>query len=187
MAFALQKIRNQEDALRILVALVQKGIEDPVIVSVARKIVQGCPARNDECELQALYDAVKTGTPAIRGLEKGLRYVSDPHQVDWFQGAVRTLKQCELGACAGDCDEHSVLIAALAGAIGFSVGLRVWGHESGTEYEHIYACAGFPKLDAPADPREWLGLDTTEKQAFVGWDPPRGRWATAIAAAAGME
>ena len=181
MSFALREIKDQREALTILVGLVQKSVDNPLVVSAARKIVQSCRAKDDQCELVAIYEAVKNGTSAVRGLKHGLRYVSDPIQTDWFQGADRILKQCEAGICAGDCDEAAVLTAALAAAIGFPVGLRIWGHAGRSDYEHIYSCAGFPKLGAPRDPRQWLAMDTTVEAAYVGWDPPTGRWATAIA------
>ena len=184
MPFALREIQNQTQALRALCKLVQKAVEDPIIVSIARKIAQSCASRDDECELVAIYEAVKHGTPLVPGMSKGLRYVSDPIQTDWFQGAVATLKQCQAGACAEDCDGHAVLIASLAGALGFSTGLRVWGRADGQDYEHIYAVAGFPKLSPPKDQREWLGMDSTVDDAYVGWDPPKGIWATAIAVGA---
>ena len=181
MSFALAEIKDQYEALGVLVGLVQEAIDSPLVVSAARKIVQACPARDDECELSAIYEAVKNGTPLIPGLKKGLRYVADPIETDFFSGAKKLLEQCAVGVCSGDCDEHAVLVAALTGAIGFPVGLRVWGPTNGSDFEHIYAVAGPSKEESSEDPREWLGMDTTVDEAFVGWDPPSGRWATAIA------
>jgi hypothetical protein len=179
MPFALRESPSQEQALQILAKLVEEGVASPAIVTCARQITMGCPKGDDECELQAIYEAVKYGTSKVAALAKGLRYVSDPISPDWFQGAERTLKQCADGACAADCDEHAVLVASLAGAIGFSVGLRAWGHPDGKgEYEHVYACAALPKHDPPDDPREWVALDTTVDSAYVGWDPPKGFWGT---------
>ena len=180
MPLALSDTKDQEQALRVLVKLVQRSVEVPAVIVAARQITSDCPKNNDECELQAIYNAVKHGTTKVKCLKNGLRYVADPVQTDWFQTADRTLKSCIEGACAGDCDEHAVLVAALAGALGFSVGLRIWGHTGG-DFEHIYACVGLPKHEPPTDPREWLGMDTTVDSAAVGWDPPRGMWATAIA------
>lgn len=183
MSFALREIQDQRQALRILAGLVQKAIDNPLVVSTARKIVSRCPARDDECELVAIYEAVKHGTPEVKALAKGFRYVADPIQTDFFSGAERLLKECADGNCSGDCDEHGVLAAALAGAIGFPVGLRIWGPTANGDFEHVYGVAGYPKQEASNDPREWLGMDTTVPSAYVGWDPPSGRWATAIAVA----
>ena len=180
-----QNTRDQREALRELVLFTRSTIFSPeaapLVVTAARKITQGCPARDDRCELEAIYKAVKHGTPAVKALSKGLRYVSDPVIVDWFQSGERTLKSCAKGACAGDCDEHAVLVAQLCIAVGFEVGLRAWAPPKGSrDYGHIYACAAASKSHPSNDPLEWLGMDTTVDSARVGWDPPAGRWITAV-------
>lgn len=98
-----RSIPNQDAALRELAKLVQQGMEDPRVRATALKIVSKCPARDDLCELQAIYDAVKHGTPEVRALSGGFPYRADPKTLDWFQSAGRSLKMCEHGACGGDC------------------------------------------------------------------------------------
>lgn len=169
---------TQKQALQELARLVAQGMSDPLVVETARRIVSDCPARDDRCEVEAIYEAVKNGHPDVRGLERGLRYVSDPRSRDWFTGARRLLQMCARGACAEDCDGHAVLVAALLGAIGFQVGLEAWGHEC-DEYEHVYAVVGIPKHRPPAHGKQFTGLDTTEDR-HVGWKPPRGCYMVAI-------
>ena len=180
MPFSVHDTRDQKEALKLLALVTRKAIGSPTVVTTARKIVNDCASRADECELKAIYNAVKRGTKAVKALERGVRYQSDPLPVDFFQGPLRTLKSCAQGACAEDCDGHAALVAALVGALGFRVGVRAWGPAKSPDYEHVYAVVGFPKEDPPDDPREWLGLDTTVPEASVGWDPPGGRWLTAV-------
>ena len=180
MAFAELNARDQRDALKLLAQVTRRSLSSPTVVTAARKITNGLPSRDDEGELRAIWKAIKYGNKAVRGLERGVRYVSDPLPVDFFQAPLRTLKSCAQGACAEDCDGHASLAAALAGALGFRVGLRAWGPQRGTEYEHVYAAVGYPKMNPPKNPREWIGLDTTlEDDEGFGWDPPTGRWLTA--------
>lgn len=73
-----------------------------------------------------------------------------------------------------NCDDHTMLIGALLSALGFRVGARAWGREKGN-YSHVYAVVGYPKRA----PTKELGLDSTVKESFVGWEPPAGHVLTA--------
>lgn len=180
MPFALKEVSSQRQALALLAQVTRRATTDPLVVTTARMITSDCPARDDACELEAIYEAVKNGDKRVKALRRGVRYVSDPLYADFFQGPARLLKSCGLGACAGDCDEHGALCSALAGAVGFRVGLRAWGPKKSNVFEHVYSCAASSKLKPVDDPRAWLGLDTTVDYARVGWDPPSGRWLTAV-------
>lgn len=162
---------DQKAALRMLAELTQRSILHPNLLTAARRITNDVEARDDYAELEAIYRAVKSGTPGVPGMGRGLRYVSDPRQADAFMGPARILRQCRNGACSGDCDEAAALCAALAGAIGFKTGLRAWGPKGcNGDYVHVYALAGYPKHD----PTREVALDTTVPEAEVGWEPPNG-------------
>jgi hypothetical protein len=161
--------------LTIIGELIAKGAIDPKVVKAARQITSDCSARDDLCELEAIFRAVKEGDPRIPGLEKGLRYVSDPRSVDWYQGAKKILEECEDGACAGDCDEHNILVGALAASIGFKVGARAYGKAGSRNYTHVYCVAAVPKNGPWPKSYGGHGLDTTVASASVGWEPPKGR------------
>lgn len=167
---------DQRSALRVLAELTQRAVLHPSIITAARQITNALPAREDYAELEAIYDAVKSGTPAIKGLENGLRYVSDPRMADAFMGPARILKNCRAGACGGDCDEAAALLVALTSALGFRSGLRAWGPKGcNGEYVHVYAVVGYPKHE----PSEVVALDTTVPEATVGWEPSDGEVLTA--------
>jgi hypothetical protein len=171
MPFSTLDVRDQKVALRKLAEMTRRGITSPRVVYTARAIVKQCPARNDECELTAIYEAVKRGDKSVAALDDGFRYVSDPTTSDFFAGPNKILEMCEGGACSGDCDEHTSLVAALCGSIGFQVGLVAWGKAGTSGYQHVYAIAGYPKRS----PEEAVGMDTTVEQAQAGWEPPGGR------------
>ena len=75
-----------------------------------------------------------------------------------------------------NCDDHTALIVALTGSIGFRCGLRAWGKARSKGFVHVYPVVLFPKL--PPYERT-VGLDTTVPEASVGWEPPRGNVLTA--------
>lgn len=176
MSFRLEDVKGQGSALRTITELIAKGTKDPAVVRAARAITAHLPSRDDTAELDAIYDAVKHGTDAVPALKRGLRYVSDPRTVDWYQGAGATLRECAAGACAADCDEHTILVGALAGALGFKVGARAWGPPKAREFTHVYAVVAFPKKGPWTDTDSSVrALDTTVDEAYVGWQPPRGR------------
>jgi hypothetical protein len=164
----------QKRALDQIARLIAKGCSEPAIVRAARAITRDCDPRDDQCELEAIYDAVKHGTDRVPGLENGLRYVADPRTSDYYVGAVATLRECVAGACAGDCDEHTILVAALCGAIGFKVGARAYGPDPKKQvFEHVYAVVAMPKR-GPWKPSDIVGMDTTVPDASPGWQPPKG-------------
>jgi hypothetical protein len=203
MNFAKADVPSQRDALKALAEQTLKSVEDPVVRRTALQIVQGCPSRDDLCELQAIFDAVKYGDPRVDVLRGGFKYVADPRSRDTFVSPRRNLDWCQnFGACGGDCDDHAALVAALAGAVGFKTGLRAWG-PPGKAFAHVYAVAMIPKrepatmygsarigrvglsafraAEARKPKKGWksYGLDTTVKQSFVGWEPPPGNVMTA--------
>lgn len=165
---------TQKEALTQLAELAQRSTLHPLVRETAIRLTADCTSRDDGCELDAIFNAVKHGDHRVAALRNGVRYVADPRWADHFTAPYRMLQQCARGACAGDCDDHAALIVALAGALGFKVGLRVWG-ETASNFVHVYAVAGLPKRD----PREVVGLDTTVPESNVGWEPPNGAVLTA--------
>jgi len=178
VAFGLVQLIDaptQKAALRKLASLAQNGMLHPVVRETAFLIIGECDARDDECELEAIFNAVKHGDPRVAALKKGFKYIADPRSTDYFTAPHRALQACLRGACGGDCDDHTALICALAGAIGFKVGLRAWG-EYGEDFSHVYAVA----LLSKRNPTKVVGLDTTVAESYVGWEPPKGRVMTAL-------
>lgn len=148
----------------------------PLVRYTAQKIVRDCGSREDACELQAIYEAVKNGDASVQPLKTGYKYVADSRYADYFTSPVDTLKQCARGACGGDCDDHTALICALAGSLGWRTGLRAWGRRGDGVFSHVYAVALFPKRPPW---RSWVAMDTTVPEFGVGDEPPRGDVITA--------
>jgi len=173
---SVYEVADQKAALRKLGELIEKSTIDPLVRNAALAITHDCDSRDDECEIHAVFNAVKTGTDQVKGLEKGLKYMSDPRWADFFTSPSRMLKQAaSMGYVAEDCDGHSALLCALLGSLGFVVGLRAWGRTPG-KFAHVYAVVGLPKIS----PTELVGLDTTVEESGPGWEPPEGHVLTAL-------
>lgn len=176
MRVSVYSVADQKKALQALAELVEQSTIDPLVRNAAIALTSDCDSRDDECEIHAIFNAVKTGDDRVKGLEKGLKYMSDPRWADFFSSPARTLRQLGAGLSAGDCDDHAALICGLLGALGFVTALRAWGRKGNDEYDHVYAMVGFPKIN----PTELLGLDTTVEESEPGWEPPGGFVLTAV-------
>jgi len=177
--FSFVDVKTQDASLRKMAELVAKGLQDPksapAVIRAARAITADVEARDDRGEVEAVYEAVKNGTDKVPGLERGMRYVSDPRTFDYFSSASAMLRECAAGACSGDCDDSTILIATLLLALGFKVGVRAWGPRVGVKrYEHVMPIVLIPK-HGPW-PKGYSGhtCDATVAEAYVGWEPRKG-------------
>ncbi len=132
------------------------GLRDPRMRQIGLAVTQGCTARNDMCELEAIYKFVKDN----------VRYTGDITLKDTFQSAWRTLQYG-----GGDCDDHSQLAAVLAMENGFQTRFRITSN-TGATWDHIFCLAGVPKNS----PRRWVPLDTTLPGRNFGVQPPMAKF-----------
>jgi hypothetical protein len=162
------RVSSLDDRVKLLRALVWKGaqafdprvrpeggLQDPEMRRLGLSVVQQCPARDDMCELGAIFEFVA----------RNIRYTGDIAGKDTFQSALRTLQYA-----GGDCDDHSVLNAVLAMENGFDTKFRITSN-TGASWDHIYTMAGVPKHA----PRRWVALDTTLGTGRFGREPPRAK------------
>jgi hypothetical protein len=153
------QVSSLEDRVRLLRGLVwlpQGGLRDPLMRQLGLAVTQGCTARDDLCELKAIFDFVV----------KNVRYTGDVAFRDTFQSALRTL---QFGG--GDCDDHSILAATLAMENGFTMKWRITSN-TGATWDHIYSLAGVPKHR----PARWVALDTTLGAGRFGREPGRAKF-----------
>jgi hypothetical protein len=80
--------------------------------NAALAITHNCDSRDDGCEIAAVFNAVKHGTDVVKGLEKGLKYMSDPRWADFFTSPSRLLRQSAVDQAyaAGDCLPANTLV-----------------------------------------------------------------------------
>lgn len=148
--------RGTVETLRVMAQLARDGARDPRVVSVARAIVRDLPSKDRPGELRALFGYVK----------KHVRYVQDPHGLEWVQTPFRTL----LVDGGGDCDDHATLVVALALALGHAGAFRVVRADRAHpgEFTHVYPLVGYRRGDKTL----WWAADTTQRESVLGWEPP---------------
>lgn len=156
-AHPVRDLKDRVKVLRWLVWQQHGGLRDPLMRRIGLMITRRCPARDDLCELRAIFDFVAD--------PRNVRYTGDIAHKDTFQNALRTL---QFGG--GDCDDHSALNAVLAMENGFQTKFRITSNHGAT-WDHIYAMAGVPKHS----PRRWVALDTTLGPGRFGHEPPRAK------------
>jgi hypothetical protein len=177
----LVDVTSQRQALVKIAELIRSGSIDRRIIVAAKTITRDCDARDDLCELEAIFKAVKEGDARIPWLRRGVRYVADSYSFDVYNGVGSLIDLCSSGACGGDCDDHTILVGALAASLGFRVGARAFGKGSdqSDDYQHVYPVAAIPK--SGPWPRNYFGhgMDTTVPRSYVGWEPEGGHIMTA--------
>ncbi len=177
--WAYHDAHTQKQSLERMVVIAARSSIHERVFMAAREIEGICEGKDDDCALAVIFDAVKHGHPAIRGLERGVRYVRDPLLMEVVISPRLLLENCENGGpCAEDCDSHAMLVAALGAAVGFRAGLRIFQPDGEDSFTHIYAVSA--KSRDYSDSLEQLnedavGLDTTVASSSVGWEPSPGR------------
>lgn len=153
------QIRNLDDRIAYLSALVRSGKKDPTVYEFARRAINGkcggrwcVPEKDNLAEAKALFDAVRAN----------VRYTSDIAGIDSYQKPSHTLAMR-----TGDCDDYSILACALAGSLGMPCRFKVIRTKGAPEWNHIYAQIGFPRRD----PTRWISFDASVDMPF-GWEAP---------------
>lgn len=120
----------------------------PEVTETARSIIAGIAEKDHAAEMVALFEYVRDR----------IRYTMDSNAVERLQTPDYTLRVRQ-----GDCDDKSILLAALLESIGIPTRFVAVGFAPDL-FEHVYveAAPGFS---------EWIALDATER-VLAGWAPP---------------
>lgn len=134
--------------LQVMVGLVRQYKTDLNVRTLAIQLSHACAPKDKRCELTQLQHFVRDQ----------IRYVEDVEGVETVQTPVATLR-----LMAGDCDDKSVLLCALAASIGFPTRFCAIG-VSGQDFSHVMAQA---KLGAG-----FINMETIVPGVEIGWFPP---------------
>lgn len=136
---------------------INQGKRSARVLQIASSLLTGktaegdwrIPERDWNAEVDAAYNYVRSQ----------VRYTRDPHGLERFQKATRTL---ELGI--GDCDDISILLGSILQSIGYPIILRIVDLGAG-QYQHVYVLAGIP----PHNPQTYKALDASRGEG-PGWE-----------------
>lgn len=128
----------------------KEGATHPVVRSTALDIVRGLSSRDKQGQIAAVLAWVKRNID-FRGEYKEL-----------LQTPVVTLQ-----LCAGDCDDHSMLIAALLKTLGYTTRFNTVAAdaEDPGQFTHVFC----EVLDPTS--QQWTALDSTVAASTPGWRP----------------
>jgi len=142
-------------AVALIREQIQRGARNWKVRQRAVEIVRraAVPAHDYAGELRALFHFAA----------QHLRYTRDPHGTELVHSAEVLLELIdELGQAAGDCDDQSVLLGALAASIGFPVAVRIVGRQAGA-FSHVHlrikVRGRWVPCDLTASPRRPLGYE----------------------------
>jgi transglutaminase-like putative cysteine protease len=131
-------------------ALVKSGKKSPAVRAKALALTQGLSQKDKLGEIRALWYFVKNN----------IRYVRDIKDVETVHTPEQILRQE-----SGDCDDKSLLLAALLESIGHPSAFWAIGVKQPGQYSHVMTAT---RIGAG---NRWLPLETTENVPFL-WVPP---------------
>ena len=143
-------VRGVYQTIQHMRAQVREGSINPSVRGAAISITYLRPERDICSQAVALYEYVRDH----------IRYIRDVNGIETLTSPDKTM---ELGA--GDCDDQSTLLAALAESIGIPARFVVTGYSTPNVYEHVYA-------ELWCDSLGWIGCDPTESEYAFGDTPP---------------
>jgi hypothetical protein len=149
--------KGTEATIKEMRRLARLASLDPKFVMFTRSIVAGLPSKAYYDEANRLFEFVRKHVRYVLD-PRGMEYVQDPRHVMFVDGQ-------------GDCDDQSTMIAAMALSLGHEAAFKTIavGHSRPNEFSHVYPLIGIQKgLNT-----EWWAADTTQKNAHLGWEPPK--------------
>lgn len=136
--------------LRLMRLLVnsEHGKKNPVIRNKALELVKYIPQKDSFARVRALWNYVK----------ENIKYVKDINEVETVHYPTQVLAQK-----AGDCDDHSLLLASLLESVGYPTLFKAVGVR-GSQLCHVYTQVHLGN--------KWISLETTVPGVAMGWEPP---------------
>jgi hypothetical protein len=133
--------------------LVDQALGDESFVRFAIDLVRSVPPYDDAGELAAVFSWVQSQ----------IRYTKDPVSKEKLYPPQELLK-----IKAGDCDDMSMLLGALALALGYPARIVTVSAspESPREFSHVYV-----EAEAPPGSGRWIALDTARSGSHFGLQP----------------
>lgn len=139
--------------MRVMRNLVDQAQADPEFVRFAVDLVRNVAAYDEFGELNAIFSWVLGN----------IRYTKDPVSKEKLYPPKELLK---IGA--GDCDDMTMLLAALALALGYPARVVTVAANGNfpNDFSHVY-----PQVEAPPGSGNWVALDAARPGSAFGLEP----------------
>ena len=134
--------------LAMMKALANQGSTNVSVRQAAVGLTMTCKQKDWLCEVQALHAFVRDR----------IRYVRDIQGVETLHTADRVLANG-----AGDCDDKSILLAAMLKSLSHGARYVAVGFNNSQQLEHVFVQA------QPGGKGKWISAEATEPVP-LGWD-----------------
>lgn len=134
--------------------LINQDTKDESMINIATAIIRTSNSNDLFAQANALFDWV----------HKSILYINNPTGVQMIQDPFRTIERR-----AGACTDQSILIGAMAQAVGFPVRLKTIKNEAPKEGEEAEFSHIYPQLYING---RWISADTTVPESYLGWEGP---------------
>jgi transglutaminase-like putative cysteine protease len=150
-----------------MIRLARRDARTPDVKTLAKRLASSCTSGDvnyqEYCKVKAAFDWVVDN----------ITYRFDhQHVQDWIEvdnpntTEFLIAPKHQLGVLVGDCDDMSMMLAALLGAMGFSVKYKVIAWR-GQEYTHVYVEVLMPNADGEY---RWVPMDPVAGKNGFGWE-----------------
>jgi hypothetical protein len=149
------------ETVRVMREVAHARSSHPLVRGLALKILQfyGIKSHDFVNEARAIGDYVRSK----------VRYVRDCKSVEQLHDPITMIDQIQQGSAQGDCDDMSLLIAAMLLSIGHQPFFRVIEYRRGSgSFNHIYV-VDYDKR-GPGRKRERVVLDAIVKHQPIGFE-----------------
>jgi len=145
--------RGTAQTVRLMRRLIDQALHDPQFIRFAIDLVRSVPAHDEAGEVFALFAWV----------QQNIRFTKDPVTKEKLYPPQELLK-----IRAGDCDDISMLLAALAIADGYPAQLVTVSAnpDAPDEFSHVYL-----EVEVPPGSGAWVALDAARPGSQFGLAP----------------
>ena len=136
-------VSSLDDRIQIISKMIKAGKANPKIRELVSKILhdKSVEEKDWDAEVEAVFEWVR----------ENVRYTRDTEGLDTYTEPLKTVE-----LAIGDCDDLSILIGSMLGAIGYPFKLKVVSM-TGAGWDHVYPLVGMP----PFAPTKWIPLDAS--------------------------
>jgi transglutaminase-like putative cysteine protease len=125
-----------EQRIATIQDLVHKSVQNAEMRKLALQITNKCPERDQRCEAEAIYHAIKNRVRYTGDIGPIRHPDGKVEGIDLYQSAKRTWE-----FSGGDCDDHAILGATLLALNGIEPRLRVVRQRKDPDWSHVF-CGG---------------------------------------------
>jgi transglutaminase-like putative cysteine protease len=149
----MNSVAGTAQTIKLMRQLVDQALTDSVFLRTTRDIVASVPAHDELGELEAIFNWTLSN----------IRFTKDPLTKETLFPPQELLK-----IRAGDCDDFSMLLAAMALSLGYPARLITVAANEGEpqEFSHVYA-----EVELPAGSGNWVPMDAARPGAQFGKSP----------------